>query len=253
MLRDVLSIGDKIDVKRLDHMGRPLHNANTYVSQLADFVDKNVIHIAAPIRNGIMMIPETGENYNLCFYTKNGLYQCNCTMLNNSKENNTVVIEVKLTSDLEKFQRRQYYRLEFILDMKYHPISQEEEILINKFKNNSFLNDENRDEFSKRLKDLEQIWYKASIIDISGGGAKFNSSEMHKLGNKMRINLGLELSGRLKTLNLEAVIISSNRIMNHYGAYENRVEFYDIGKSDREDLIRYIFEQDRKLRKNIHS
>ncbi|HCM12943.1 MAG TPA: flagellar brake protein, partial [Lachnospiraceae bacterium] len=34
------------------------------------------------------------------------------------------------------------------------------------------------------------------------------------------------------------------------GVYEYRVEFKNIRKRDREDLIKYIFEQERRRRKN---
>jgi c-di-GMP-binding flagellar brake protein YcgR len=45
-------------------------------------------------------------------------------------------------------------------------------------------------------------------------------------------------------------VIVSDKLLNYPEKYENRVEFTDIGRADREDLIKYVFEQERKRRKN---
>lgn len=249
MLRDILTIGGKIDMKQLDGLGRPLTKANTYVSQLTDCIDNNVIQIAAPMKYGRVILPQSGESYNLCFYTKGGLYQCNCVILRDMKENNTILVEARLTTDLEKFQRRQYYRLDCVHEIYYRPVSKEEEELQIKLDKNDYINEDERNKYRKRLSELDQTWNKASIVDLSGGGARFNSEKRHNEGEKIRIKLDLDLSGRLQMMNIGAVIISSNRIMNQVGIYENRAEFNNISKREREVLVQYIFEQERKRRK----
>ena len=56
--------------------------------------------------------------------------------------------------------------------------------------------------------------------------------------------------GDSKKLVLTANVVSSGRILTRTDAYEHRVEFIDIIQRDREALIRYIFEQERKKRRN---
>lgn len=249
MLRNILTIGVKIDIKQLDGMGRPLTRANTYVSQLTDCLDNNVIQIAAPIKFGRVMLPQAGETYNLCFYTKSGLFQCNCVILRDIKENNTVLVEARLTTDLEKFQRRQYYRLDCVHDIYYRSVSEKEEELLTKLNKKDYINEAEANEYRERLNEFDKTWNKASIVDLSGGGARLNSDQMNNEGEKIRIKLDITLNNRIHMMNIGAVIISSNRIMNQVGIYENRVEFIDIDKREREVLIQYIFEQERKRRK----
>lgn len=249
MLRDILSIGDKIDIKRLDRNNKPVHNARTFVSQLIDFVDYDVLQIAAPIELGKIIILEVGENYNLCFYSEKGLYQCNCTVLSNHRDNNIIVTVVRVTGNLEKVQRRQYYRLECIHEIEYRIVTKEEEILDRKLHLEEYRNQEERAEIRRRLSQLDQAWIKGAITDISGGGARFSSSELHNKGDKIRIKLDILLQGQLKKMVLHADIIASNKIANRVGVYEHRVAFNDITQRDREDLIKYIFEQERKRRK----
>ncbi|MDD3172576.1 MAG: PilZ domain-containing protein [Herbinix sp.] len=249
MLRDVLTLGDKIDIKRLDRNGEPAQNARTYVSQLVDFVDYDVIHIATPIMNSALIILNIGENYKLCFYTSKGLYRCNCVVLNNYKENNTVIAAVRITSNLEKYQRRQYYRLECILDIDYHVITKEEEKLNRKLKAEDFQNNEERNECRKRLAQLENEWLSGTIIDISGGGARFNSEVQHNKEDKIQIKLDLSVGNGKCQMIIGTEVVSSGRVINKISVYEHRVEFKEISKKDREELIKYIFEQERRRRK----
>ncbi len=250
MLRDVLSIGDKIDIKPLGKSGKPILGARTLVSQLVDFVDGDVINIAAPIVLGKTIPLPVGEYYNLCFYTEKGLYQCTSTVISNHRDNKTIITVVRITTNLEKFQRRQYFRLELIHDIEYRPITIEEEILERKISNSEFDNPESLTEARKRLAQIDREWLSASITDLSGGGARFSSEVLHKSGDKIRIKLNFLSGKELKKLLLTANIISSSRIPVRVGAYEHRVEFIDIMQKDREALIKYIFEQERKQRRN---
>jgi c-di-GMP-binding flagellar brake protein YcgR len=250
MLREVLSIGDKIDLKPLGKSGKPVLGARTFVSQLVDFVDATVINIAAPIIFGRTIPLQVGGNYNLCFYTEKGLYQCNCMVLGNHRDNKTIITVVRITSNLEKFQRRQYFRLECIHDIEYRPITIEEEILERKINSADFENPEALSEAKKNLAQLDRAWIAASVTDLSGGGARFSSEILHNSGDKVRIRIDFLLGNEVKKLELTANVVSSNRIPVRVGVYEHRVEFIDIMQKDREALIKYIFEQDRRRRRN---
>lgn len=250
MLRDVLAIGDKIDIKRIDPRGKTFPHGKTLVSQLVDFIDMDVISIATPIISGRIYLLEVGENYNLCFYSSKGLYQCDCTILKNYKENNTIIAVVRITSNLEKYQRRQYFRLECIHEIEYRVVTKEEELLERKLRNEDFQNADERAECRKRLSLLGNDWIQAAFTDLSGGGARLNSSQQHNQGDKLRIKFDFVIRSELKKMVLGADLISSNRIMNRTGMYEHRVEFNDIMQKDREILIKYIFEQERKRRRN---
>ncbi len=250
MLREVLSIGDKIEIKPLNRNGKPAHTATALISQLVDFADGAIINIAAPIAFGRTIPLSVGENYNLCFYTDKGLYRCNCVVINNQRDNKTIITVVRITTNLEKYQRRQYYRLECIHDINYRLISIEEEMLDKKMSSEGFETPEAMEEAKKQMEAFDREWISASITDISGGGARFSSQGIHNTGDKVRIKLEFPSGKVMKILNVSARIISSSRIPVSTGKYEYRVEFIDIMQKDREDLIKYIFEQERRRRKN---
>lgn len=250
MLRDIVQIGDKIEVKQLNQKGEPIKSSKTYVSQIVDYIDEETISIASPITNGLLVILDRWINYRLYFYTSKGLYQCNCTVHKIYRENNMVIVLVKLTSELKKIQRRQYYRLECIHEIEYRLLTEEEFKLEERLHNKNDINDEERAEIRKKLAELNNSWVHACIIDISGGGCRFNSEEELKPGDKIRIKLDFILKNMVRKLEITADIIASQKMYNRIGFYEYRAEFTDINQKDREDLIKYIFEQERKRRKN---
>ena len=248
MFREVLKLGDKIDIRHILKSGVTYPNAKTYVSQLIDTIDNEVIHIATPIMNSTPIILNVGEYYNLCIYTAQGLYQCNCVVLKNQRENNILISIVKIVSNLERIQRREYFRLECILRSDYHVTTDEDEKIIKKVTADDFSNNEERLEYKKRLLQIDSEWVPSTVLDISGGGLRFTSSLLHTSGDKIKVRLELSMASGLKIMILGANMLHSNRIYNKAGVYEHRVEFSNILKKDREEIIKYIFEQERKRR-----
>lgn len=247
---DILQIGDKVDVRQADMDGRPLSTARTYVSKLLDFIDEETVSISMPLGSGHVIILGQGERYRLHFYTAKGVYQCDCIMLSTYRENSTIIAAVKLISDLEKVQRRQYYRLECIHEIEYRLVTQEELQLELRLRQDRFINQEEKTRVRRILSQMDQQWQKASITDLSGGGTKFISDMRHNIGDNVRIKLNFIAGGELKKFVLGAEIIAIDKLLNRSGKYEHRAEFTDIGKADRESLIKYVFEQERRRRKN---
>lgn len=239
MLRDIITIGDKIDIRPLDHDGKQVQGARPYASMLVNIEDEEIIHITAPINQNKVLILHPDREYHLCFYTETGLFQCKCASLGHYKDNKTVVLRVKLRSRIEKLQRRQYYRLECIHDITYRFLTENDERLP---KINDIIK-QNNEKF-------EHNWIKGAIIDISGGGARIKSASSHQKGDKIRIKLDLVIGNKLRLMELDAEVLASYKVENRNDLFEHRVHFYNISRRDREDLIKYIFEQDRLRRKN---
>jgi c-di-GMP-binding flagellar brake protein YcgR len=250
MLQDIVSIGDKIEIRQLDQRGEVMKSSKTYVSQMIDFAEDNKIVIATPIKNGLIVLLEKWVNYRLYFYTVKGLYQVDCTMLQTYREGKNVLSLVNVISEAKKIQRRKYYRLEYVHEIEYRLVTEEETLLEERLLKGNVINPDEKAEIRKRLAELNRVWNKAAITDLSGGGCRFNAEQKLERGNRIRIKLDFILKNELKKLDLLADIIDSQQIFERKGVYESRAEFYNILPKDREDLIKYIFEQERRLRKN---
>ncbi len=248
MLSDLLTIGDKIDILPPDVTA--LRESKAYVSQLMDIDDERTISIAMPYLNGLMYVLERDVRYRLIFYTSKGLYQCHGKLKGVYRENNAIMAQMQVLSELNKIQRRQYFRLECVHDIEYRLITQEEMIMEDRLTVDKLLTPDEKAEVRKRLAQFDSSWQKGSITDLSGGGARFNSDSPLLAGDRIKMKLEIATSSGLKKMILGAVIIASGRHENRNDKFEHRTAFYDIGKADREDLIKYIFEQERKRRRN---
>lgn len=248
MIRDFVSIGDRLELNKIRISTMELEDEKIYKSQILDFVDEQTAIILMPIEKGRIIPLSVGDKYNVRFFTKKGLFQCNSIITGRSKLNNIYVLTIELTSDLEKNQRREFYRLECVLDIEYYLISDIEIEVMNKIKSNSFKSDTEFENYLIALDECKRDWFKGIIVDISGGGARFVSDRIHEYGNMIHISVPSEPSIKLKNKWIKAIIISSEKMMNRQGFYEHRIQFKDIAKEDREVIIRYIFKEERKQR-----
>jgi hypothetical protein len=77
MIKDVVSIGDKLEILKLNAKESELKSNIVYASQLLDFIDNNKACIAMPIKKGHIIPLPIGEKYIIYCYTVKGLFQCN--------------------------------------------------------------------------------------------------------------------------------------------------------------------------------
>lgn len=248
MVSDVIQIGDKVNLLKVKKKQEDDVTIE-YVSQVLEFTEDNKIKIAMPIQNGRVIPLNVDEQYYMRFYSKKGLYQCKGVILDRYKEENVFILIVRYISDLEKFQRREYYRLEHILDINYRVVTREEEIYEKWIREDQFDRPEDRKECIEKLKILQAAWEPATITDISGGGARFNSMHPTDPEKKIVIAFLFYVNGKGYDYRLKAVVISCEPLVNRQGVYENRVKFIELELEKRETLIKFIFEEERKIRK----
>ena len=251
MLPNIISIGDKIDLRKISHRNKDNeeYEEKIYVSQLLEFISNNEALIAMPIINGRVIPLYVNDLYQLCFYTKNGLYQCKAVITSRSKENNIYTSTVTFLSDFEKYQRRNYFRLDCILDIEYRLLTPEEfQQMQNPIVDKSSASDD-KGEYMEGLDEIQAFWEEGTVVDISGGGMRFISQTVFNLGDKLRIKLfsdGQSINGEQIVL---GTVISSTRIPNKSGIIENRVSFVKISNEQREAIVKYIFQEQRRIRR----
>lgn len=252
MLSNVISIGDKIDLRRISYRkAKEIEEYETkiYVSQLLEYNSNNEALIAMPIVSGRIIPLTVGDHYHLCFYTKKGLFQCKVVITNRSKQNNIHTLTVTFLSDFEKYQRRSYYRLDCVLDIEYRILSTEELQWMQKFSDDKHPTQEEQEQYTQKFDEIANLWEEGTAIDISGGGMRFISSTLYEPSDKLRIKLFLEDQGKIQEQVVLASVISSARIPNKTGSIEHRVKFLKISNEQRETIIKFIFQEQRRIRR----
>lgn len=238
-----LSEGDRIEFKEIllkaeEQSGR---KAQSYVSQIFDFDEKeNVIRVAMPISKGKLVPLPKDEVFDTYFYTKKGLYHARCRIIDRYKSGSIYTMRVALETELQKYQRRQYYRLEKTFSLIYSSISEEEYIKMLE---------------TKKMPDglmQPERYAEGTALDISGGGIRFVGKNLVPTNQKVLVIFDIFTSAGQVKFRLPGTVILSFELSNHVSRYEHRIEFENISKEYREILIKYIFEEERKMRKGTN-
>ena len=239
MLSKILSIGNKIElvnaVQTLSGIEEIEQSKKIYYSQIYDFVDETRIKIGMPIHGGKVIPLNVNSRYDACFYTDNGLYQCRIIIVDRYKEGNIFVLVAELITELQKYQRRQYFRLGCTMKIKYRIIDSVE---LEEYKQIS-----DKKEFANRKPLIEGI-----ALDISGGGIRIISKHKHEKDSEMFILLEITYNGKEKIYGILGKIVSMEKLQNRELTYEYRIEYRNIEGIVREELIKFIFEEERKQR-----
>lgn len=226
-----ISVGNKIELVMLDDIIRNEKNKKVYVSKIFDILPGNKLQIAMPIFEGKIVPLSVSDKYSACFYTDKGLLQCNVIVTARYKEGHMFFLEVLILGQLEKVQRRQFYRYVCKLNAKIRVVSDEE--------------------YETGKPDYEVIseddleWNDAKLIDISGGGAKIYQRQFLEKNEIVKLKFVLSVDELVFRLSLFARVLSSVHVQNHSEIVEQRLEFMKITKEDRDNIIKYIFESER--------
>lgn len=240
MLSKIVSVGDRIELKKINTSNANIENEveseKTYISQVYDILSETRLSIAMPIVESRVIPLETKVKYEIFFITSNGLYESVATIVDRYKEDGLFVMIIDILTDLNKRQRRQYYRLDCNLNFRYRVLLDEEvEFFIQ----------------NPELITAEGMFTSATAVDISGGGMRFISSEKLMENDEILTVLELEFLDRKYEVKILATVKVADVVKNKIGVYETRIEFDNLKMNIRETLIKYIFEQERIQRKRI--
>lgn len=251
MANEVIQIGSKIEMHLVTKktLSTEVKNSELYVSQFLQWAENNVALIAVPTFKGHYVPLGIDDIYELRFITKSGLYRCRGRITKRGKTSNNIAIaEVRFISALEKYQRRQYYRMNCIMPMSYTVLTEAQHELYIERKRS--LSQEQKQNIDKKIEAQHMVFQKATVLDISGGGMKFNSSQQQEPGDIVLLQPALPESVRKRIPYLFGRIISSRRIPNKTPeTFDNRVEYVNISSSEQEQIITYIFKEERDKRK----
>lgn len=247
MISNVIKLGNRIEIRRFSISSEALSKAKVYVSKLLDIKDEYNVSIAVPIENGHLVPLEIGSQYELRFFTQNGMYVCKSELTSRFKENNLYFLAMHVLSDLKKDQRRQYFRLEKVMPFTYHILTDIERGYRQQLKEDKFPDDSLRREAVQKLKESMHRECEAVTVNISGGGIRFLSNDALDQDDDIMLTIRFE-EYDVTPFELYAKVISVQKLINKNMRFEYRIEFTDIDREIREKIVRYIFLEERKQR-----
>lgn len=250
MQRVVINIGDKIEMTHVKSSMRRKVSDCLYGSQLLDYDGMRSAKIAMPIYEGKVIPLELNDEYDLCFFTSVGLYRCRAKVVNRFRDKNMYVLEMEFLSLPKKFQRRQFYRLECMIEIRYRIISEEERTLGELISVSTFEDESIRTAYENKLEEFPREWESAVLTDISGGGVRFWCQSRVEPGSFVEVVIPLAVDDGIISMKCMTKVVANVQIADGQNQNELRCEFENIDKDKRELIVKYVFEeQKRRLRK----
>lgn len=204
-----------------------------YRTKVFDVLSEDQLELMMPIEKGKVILLQVDGEFDLCFYTEKGLYQCYARVLDRYKSNNVYIVVMELTSNLRKHQRREFYRFGCALDMSSRLLEKEEIAAMEQ----------------GRLYLKQGIPTRRSVVaDISGGGLRFIADFSYEAGAYICCSYTLNIKGQPKQYYLSGKVLSVRELEDKPGSFEHRLQYVNLDVDEREEIIRYIFEEERRQR-----
>lgn len=244
MLSNIIQAGDKI--KLIEIQGEEnTKKEDSYISRVVEVMEPNSIRAVMPTANGKNVMLDSLLSYNLELMTQNGAFQCEAKIVRRFKEKFNFFVVFEMMSELEKIQRREYYRLECILKMEYRRSAEGD--VYAKHEDSEPVSAGTGEElaFIKR----QVPWHAAVATNISGGGIRFNSRQALTKGENLLLKMHLKFDDGEGDYEIPAKVVHSVEVPNRPNIFEARVQFTNITAQDRENIIRFVFDEERRIRR----
>lgn len=237
MLSRIIKPGDRIELHPVEKSqgGAEVQTGiiRIYSSQVQSLLSEEQMEISMPMEGTKLILLPVDAVFDMYLTTVSGLYQCFVRIVDRYKSNNVHILVVELTSSLRKHQRREYYRFSCALEMKARQLSDEEVCVT-----------ETMDELLKKDLPLKS----SVIVDISGGGLRFLSNQQYDEGSLLYITYRLLIKDRMKEYHVVGKVLAVRPSEKRKGVFEHRIQYMNLETDEREEIIRYIFDEERKHR-----
>lgn len=239
MVESLISAGDKVEMRSIVPVILPdgTEGRKLYKSTVYDVEENGNVEILMPMEQTKLVLLPLDAEYETFFFTNSGVFKGNIRIVDREKAGNMYLFIAELISNLSKHQRREFYRFNTILETDIQAVSEEQAQTIGKgLAHLVNLNDKSH----------------AVIVDISGGGTRFVSRKPEKVDSIIYMNFKLNMPDGQppKEFEVASRVIVCNEIPNRKNEYELRTKFVYMDNTTREDIIKYIFNEERKNRKN---
>jgi c-di-GMP-binding flagellar brake protein YcgR len=187
-------------------------------------ITEEYIAINIPMSAGQYLPLSKGTVIEAIYYEEENIYKFKSAVIGRRFENIPIILLAK-PKEIQKIQRRKYFRIPLISSIKYKNLKNEPKT------SPSTIND---NEYSKAL-----------MVDLSGGGMKIKVSQQVKLNDFMLVSL---------TINNENVLIVGQAmrvVKDDEDRYVCGLSFEFLENSTREVIIKFIFQLMREQMKKI--
>jgi len=206
----LLETGDKIDIQIL-HPSNP-EGVKTLYAQVMN-VDSEFYYITVPVTRGVEYPVRIGQKADITYYRDEGVFSFTVAFLKKIQDNKLTFYQVARISEPRKTQRREYFRLKYMVKGRLKSLDTDKECDI-------------------------------IVQDISGGGIKATAPVSFYVDEKIECSLDLDDV----MIAVAARVVRVIRMANEK-RYELGIQFQDVSEQNQNKIIAFIFQKQGELRK----
>ncbi|MCR5098432.1 MAG: flagellar brake domain-containing protein [Lachnospiraceae bacterium] len=234
--------GNKLSIRFYQEAARAEHDnkeEQVFASRVFDVLSDGTLELDIPTKEGKLVLLPHNVRYLFEFTTDQGVFRCAGQITERIRRGNFYLMRARIISKLQKYQRREYYRLNVMMDVMFQAMDSRVEEIEKMSEVRSLLQGQSFN---------EKVIGRGTIVDISGGGMRF-ISETHISGAEyMFVAFNLVIGGRKQMVEVLAKVIAINRVPDTKN-FTYRLKFMYKDTKIQEKIIRYIFEEERRIRK----
>ncbi len=229
---DIIRPGDRVDIENVIPENS-YEDKKYHITKVYDVTDDGDVEIVMPTEKTRMVVLSVGAMYDMYFYAGKGIYACTGEVISRRNEGGVSIAVLSPTTELRRHQRREYFRYDCVIGM-----------------NSRALEDDEAAEYEKngRLRPEKMPLDKGVIVDLSGGGMRFVSAQDYKQGSLVHCRFILNLRNKMHTYDEVVRVLFVDALTNNQTSKEYRGQFLKMESGEREEIIRFIFEEERKMR-----
>ncbi len=238
-LDKVISIGTAVnlEIKRYDQ-----DTVIDLKTMIQDIAADNIITVNRPRQAGSSMLLSEGVDIKVIVLEGSvGQYIFYAKCIGKIDYDGIPCVKLKPISEIEKFQRRKYFRLSFIGQINIDINDLPEDMA-------GYVNDP-RVKFKIKNDTLDDNTVSRYIVvdgrDISGGGLRASC--------RMPLPINQEVYGKVfledEIVSFKGIVVRCNAVVNELGNYEIGISFVDMDEEKRSKIIAFIFDKQRRMMK----
>jgi len=211
MLIDQIQTGDRLEITRKKdrNLGRQ------YVSQVENVRKDKTVVAHVPISYGQLVPLNPNDVYSLVFLSEKGMLRFDGAVVETFDRDGFSLMRLRLLTGGERVQQREFFRFTCLLPLKFVPVDEGNGLSV----------------------------FEGIIKDIGGGGIRFVGNVEIAVGSKIKCYITLHDE---QVICLGTILMQEHFPKSNY-KYQYRLQFVGILKTEQEQIIQYIFNEQRKL------
>ena len=241
-ISEIIQANDEIEIHAVQKMGQAVQIAETpslYKSRVLHVGENGILQITMPVENGKQILLSLDTRYDFLFYSGGGLYQAIGRVRERYKKENICMLDIELKSDLVKYKKRKYFRWPCSMELLYYRLPEETQLKLTQG-------------MECEIRSAPPAGSPASgkAVSLSGGGIRFHTEEKLASGMRLYVEFCLKNETMDKDYRLMAEVTDCRELENRQDArFETYAEFLMQDEGIREEIIRYIFGEEQKMRR----